>query len=114
MAKVKVSGGATPSQDSFRPALTREGRESQLISLAEDVAEQQMRNGTASSQIITHYLRLATEKERLERVKLENETELLIAKRKAVESGERSEELYERAIKAMRKYSGLGDSDEDY
>jgi hypothetical protein len=98
----------------MRPALTPEARENQMISLAVDLAEQQLRDGTASSQLITHYLKLATAKERLEREKLEKENELLIAKAKALQSSERSEELYERAIKAMRKYSGQGDSDDDY
>ena len=114
MAKVKASGGADSSQPMFRPALTPEAKESQMISLATDLAEKQLRDGTASSQLITHYLKLATARERLEREKLEKENELLIAKAKALESADRIGELYEKAIKAMRRYSGQGDSDEDY
>lgn len=112
MAKVKLSGSPSSSQDKLRPALTPEAQENQAKSLAYDLAIEQMRNGTASSQIIVHFLKLATEKERLERVKLENETELLAAKKKALQSSERSEELYEKAIKAMRRYSGQDDSDD--
>lgn len=114
MAKVNASGSSSSSKKSIRPALTPEAQESQAKSLAYDLAIEQMQNGTASSQIIVHFLKLATERERLERVKLEKENELLIAKAKALESSERSEELYEQAIKAMRKYSGQGDLDEDY
>lgn len=112
MAKVKVTGHQD-DKSPIRPALTPEARESQMISLAEDLAEQQLRDGTASSQLITHYLKLATARERLERVKLEKENELLIAKTEALQSQKRIEELYADAIKAMRKYSGHGDDEYD-
>jgi hypothetical protein len=114
MAKVKVTGSSEDERP-LRPALTPEARENQMISLAEDLAEQQLRDGTASSQLITHYLKLATARERLERVKLEKENELLIAKTEALQSQKRIEEMYADAIKAMRKYSGHGgDDDEEY
>lgn len=108
MAKVKSSGTAKL----MRPALTPEAREGQLISLATDLAEQQLRDGTASSQVITHFLKLGTEKERLERVRLEHENKLLVAKTEALQSQKRVEELYAEALKAMRNYSGQGDADE--
>ena len=79
-----------------------------MISLAMDVAEQQLREGTASSQVITHYLKLAT-REQLEQKKLENETALLVAKAQQIESAERAEEKYEEALKAMRRYSGTAE-----
>lgn len=113
MAKVKASGSSSTSGP-LRPALTPEARQNQAISLAYDLAEQQLREGTASSQVITHFLKLATETARLEREKLEKENQLLIAKTKALESSERSEELYAEAIKAMRRYSGQGDVEDDY
>ena len=112
MAKVKVTG-YQDDKSPIRPALTPEARENQMIALAEDLAEQQLRDGTASSQLITHYLKLATARERLERVKLEKENELLIAKTEALQSQKRIEELYADAIKAMRKYSGHGDEEYD-
>lgn len=96
-----------------RPAMDPEARENQLISLAMDAAEQQIRDGTASSQVITHFLKLGSERERLEREKLAQENELLRAKTAAIESGERTRELYEEAIKAMRTYAGLGGGDEN-
>ena len=71
------------SETKFKPALTPEARENQLIFLATDLAEQQLRNGTASTQVIAHYLRLGTERERLERAKLEKEVALLDAKKHA-------------------------------
>lgn len=89
-----------------RPALTPEARENQVISLAVNLAAQQLTDGTASSQVITHYLKLATEKERLEREKLKKENELLSAKTEAIKSAKVSEELYGNAIMAMKNYSG--------
>lgn len=97
----------------FPPALTPEERENRLISLAMDRAEEQLRNGTASSQLIVHYLRLATQKERLEREQLEAKNELLAAKTDALKAAERTEELYAEAIRAMRDYSGASKADDE-
>lgn len=96
-----------------RPALTPEARENQMISLAIDCAEQQLRDGTASSQVITHYLKLGSTKERLEKEKLERENELLRARTESLQSMKHIEELYTNALKAMRKYSGSGDIDDE-
>lgn len=95
------------------PATSVEARENQLISLAVDLAERQLSEGTASSQVITHYLKLGTTKERLEKEKLEKENELLKAKTEAIQSAKRVEELYKDALNAMRSYSGQG-GDSDY
>ena len=103
MAKVKSSSD-TPTQ--IRPALTPEAREKQLISLAVDLAEEQLQEGTASSQVITHYLKLGSTKERLEKEKLAEENKLLKAKTEAIQSQKRVEELYSEALNAMRRYSG--------
>lgn len=111
MAKVKTST-SSGQQRKIRPALHPESREQQMINLAVDLAERQMLEGTASSQVITHFLKLGTEKAKLEREKLEHETELLKAKKESIESGKRMEELYEQAIKAMQNYSGHGDPDD--
>jgi len=112
MAKVKTATAQKESKK-IRPALTPEARENQLIYLATDLAEQQLRDGTASSQVITHYLKLGTVKERVEREILEKQKELITAKTEALQSAKRVEELYSEAILAMRKYSGHGDEDED-
>ena len=77
-----------------------------MISLAIQLAEKQLIEGTASSQVITHYLKLATEKERLEREMLAKQNELLDAKTQSIHSAAKQEELYAEAIAAMRKYSG--------
>jgi len=112
MARVKKVGESTSTRK-IRPALTPEARENQLISLAVDLAERQMLEGTASSQVITHYLKLGTEKARLEKEKLQRENELLLAKTEAIKSAERVEELYSKAIESMRIYSGRkGDEDD--
>lgn len=96
----------------MRPALTPEARENQMIALAVDLAEQQLRDGTASSQVITHFLKLGTTRAELEKEKLRRENELLTAKAKAIESSEERNQLYEEAIAAMRNYAGHGDPDE--
>ena len=97
-----------------RPALSPEARENQLINLAIGLAEQQLKDGTASSQVITHYLKLGSSKEKLEREKLEQENKLLVAKTEALQSAKHIEELYDEAIKAMRTYTGyVNDSDDD-
>lgn len=112
MAKVKTSTSSSDHGPKRRKATTPESREQQLINLAVDTAEKQMLEGTASSQVITHFLKLGTEKAKLERLKLEKETELLSAKKISIESGKRMEEMYEKAIKAMQNYAGHGDEDE--
>jgi hypothetical protein len=88
------------------PAPTPEGREAQLVNLAVDRAEQQIRDGTASAQVITHFLKLGSGREQLERERLRRENLLLEAKVSQIESQQRIEELYADALKAMRSYSG--------
>lgn len=111
MAKVRANNDQGSSRGR-RPALTPEARENQLISLAVDLAEKQLQEGTASSQVITHYLKLGSTKERIEKEILEKQKELISAKTEALHSSKRIEELYTEAIKAMRNYSGQGDPDE--
>lgn len=113
MAKVRNSDD--PKQvRKRRPALTPEAREQQLISLAIDAAEKQLIEGTASSQVITHFLKLGSSKERLEKEKLEEENKLLRAKTKAVESSEEIKVLYADAVRAMQRYSGVEDTIDEY
>ena len=95
-----------PKKTRRPPATTPEGRENQLIALAMDLTEKQMRDGTASSQIITHYLKLGSSRERIEQERLAQENELLRAKIEAMASARRVEELYETALNAMRSYAG--------
>lgn len=96
-----------------RPALSPEARENQLISLAVDLAERQLMDGTASSQVITHYLKLGSTKERLEMEILEKQKDLMTAKTEALQSAKRIEELYKDAISAFREYNGQGVRDEE-
>jgi len=95
------------------PAKTVEARENQLISLAVDLAEEQLSKGTASAQVITHYLRLGTTRERLEKEKLTKENQLLTARTEALQSTKKIEELYANALEAMRSYSGSDKKDDD-
>lgn len=110
MKKSKVE--TTPKRR--KPALTTEARESYMISLAMDAAEKQFQEGTASSQVITHFLKLATSKAELEVEKLRSENEMLKAKTDALRSEARMEELYANAIKAMSRYQGRSNSEDDY
>lgn len=104
-----VADGSAPSKT--RQALTTEARENQLISLAVDLAEEQLRSGTASSQVITHFLKLGSTKEKIEKEILEKQKELIAAKTENLQSAKRVEELYSNALDAMRKYSGGGGGD---
>lgn len=107
MAKVKASG----ESKKMRPALTPESRENQMIALAMDLAEQQLRDGTASSQLITEFVKRGSTKARLEKEILQEQKELMAAKTENLKSAQRIEELYADAIKAMRTYAGHGDDD---
>ena len=111
MAKAKTSSSGSTRK--MRPALTPEAREKQMLSLAMDRAEEQLRDGTASSQVICHFLKLASSKEKLEKERLEEENKLLRAKAEAIKSAESSEELYKNAIKAFSRYSGHGSEYDD-
>ena len=95
-----------------RPALSPEARENQMISLAMNLVEQRLLDGSASSQETTHFLKLGTTKAELEREKLKAENELLKVKAEAYQSAKEVEEMYTQAIAAMRGYSGQGDVDE--
>ena len=100
-----------------RAALTPEARENQLISLAMDLAEQQLRDGTASSQVITEFLKRGSTKAQIEKELLEKQAELAAAKAESLKSMARWEELAEKAMSAMRRYSGQFDDevdDDDY
>lgn len=94
------------------PDPTLEGREQQLVALAVDLTEKQLRDGTATSQVITHYLKLGSTREQLEQTKLERENQLLVARIEAMESAKRVEELYATALSAMRSYAGMDPVDE--
>ena len=96
------------------PATTPEGRENQLISLAVDLAEKQLADGTASSQVISHLLKLGSTREVLEQERLRHENELLKVKKEAIESAARMEELYADAIGAMRAYQGADEPEEAF
>lgn len=95
------------------PARTPQERENQLIALAENLAEKQLREGTASAQVISHYLKLSSSRERIEKEILEKQKELLVAKTESLQSQRRTEELYSKAIEAMGIYSGKGEAHEE-
>lgn len=96
-----------------RPATTIEGRENQLVNLAVDLAEQQMREGTASAQVISHYLKLGSTREQLEQDRLRSENAVLRAKVDTMASAGRQETLYKKALAAFSSYAGREPEDDD-
>ena len=111
MARVKAA--SSNQAPKLRPALNPDARENQMIALAMDLVEQRLRDGTASSQETTHFLKLASPTNKLQQRKLELENELTAAKTKALANAEEIKVLYEEALRAMRRYGGHGD-DEEY
>lgn len=112
MAKVKT---ANPNpHPPMRPALTPEARENQMISLTMDLVEQRLRDGTATSQETTHFLKLASAKAKAELEKLKLENELTKAKTEAINKEREDKIAYDQIIKALRNYQGQGDPDEYY
>lgn len=112
MKKAKDDASSDSTARKIRPALSPEARENQLISLAVDLVEQRLRNGTASSQETTHFLKLGSSKEKLEKEKLRLETELVKAKTESIQAQQHGDEMYAEALNAFRQYSGQGDLDD--
>lgn len=108
----KVKANSSESKRKMRPALTPEARENQLISLATDLAEEQLRNGTASSQVISHYLKMGSTRERIENEMKVAQRDLLKEKTEALKTAQRVEDMYKEALDAMKKYSGQGSNDD--
>lgn len=109
---MKESETKRPGRKSRRAA-TPEAREDQMIALAVDLAEQKLRDGTASNSMIIHYLKLGSTKERLEKEILEEQKDLIKAKTESLKSAKQMEELYKSAIDAMRMYGGHTNGDEE-
>lgn len=95
-----------PEASVRRPGKTPEARENQMIALAMDAAEKQLRDGTASAQVVTHFLKAASTRERLERERIKLDNRLAEAKIEQMKSIDRAEKLFETAINAMRAYGG--------
>lgn len=109
MAKaVKPSG--TPKT---RSPLTPEARENQMISLAMDLAEQQLRDGTASSQVITEFIKRGSTKAKIEKELLEKQRDLAAAKAESIKAADRLEELLPKVMKAMGRYRGDDEEEAD-
>lgn len=113
MARVKSPNPSNQNNRPMRPAIDPDNREQQLISLAVDLVEQRLRDGTASAQETTHFLKLASRKAKLEAERAEAELELMKAKTKALHDQADIKTLYKDAIDAMKRYSGHGGSSEE-
>lgn len=96
-----------------RPSTTLEGRENQAIELAVNLAVEQLRAGTASSQVICHYLKLGTTREKTEQQLLKKQLELMDAKIRNLQDASNTAELYQKALEAMNRYSGRNDSNDE-
>lgn len=114
MGKTKTVVSSEPRIS--RPAIDPDARENQLIALAVDLVEQRLIAGTASSQETVHFLKLGSSKARYELEKLKLENELTKAKTENIHAMQHADEMFDKAIKAMQKYSGNGsvvDEDEE-
>ena len=111
MGRKKIVKETVKELPPIRRAVDPEARENQLIALSLNLVEERLRNGTASAQEVCHFLKLGTMEKKLEMEKLRNENKLLEAKTDAIESQQRSEELFAKAIEAMKNYSGSKDSE---
>ena len=96
------------------PAQTLEARENQLILLATNLAEKQLREGTASSQVIAHYLKLGSTRERLEQERIRHENMLAKAKTESLEAQKQQEIEIREVMEAFRSYAGLDDDDGEF
>lgn len=110
MAKIATSNSGQNQKS--RPAISPEVRETQLISKAYDLAEKQLSDGTASAQVIAHFLKMGTARYELEKEKLRIENRKIEAQIKSIQNADEMKEVYEKALKAMRNYQGYGDPDE--
>lgn len=110
MARLGEDAQPTPARSSAKtrraPATTPEQRNNQLIALSYDAAEEQIRSGKATSQLLTHFLKQGTARDELERQKLEYEGQLLQARTESINAAEDVKELYQAAIEAMTVYTG--------
>jgi hypothetical protein len=86
------------------PATTAKAREDEIVNKAINLAEKQIEEGTVSSQVLSHYVKLGSSRERLEQEKLQKENELLVVKKETMEAAQRLESLFEEAISAMQEY----------
>lgn len=109
----KTNKNNSPSKK-IRPVLTPEARENQMIGLAIDLAEKQLLEGTASSQVITHFLKLASSKEKIEKEILKKQKELIEAKTESLKSAQSFEEMCKEAIAAMSGYSGNNQNEDEF
>ena len=111
--KAKETTKISSQKRDRRRALSPEAREQQMISLAIDLAEQQLMDGTASAQVITHYLKLGSSKEKKDLEKATAEIDLMKARIKSLEREERVEELFKSALDSFKVYSGQTITAED-
>lgn len=111
--KVNETAPSLKNRRRIAPAATPEGREMQLISMAYDLAEEQIRNGTVSSQVLAQFIKAGAVHEMLEKEKLRADLELTKAKVEALESARHVEELYANAIEAMKQYGGSNKPQEE-
>lgn len=103
MKKARAYSEAEPTE-MYVPATSPEARENQMIALAIDEAERQMREHTASPLIITHYLKLGSIKGQIEKEILERERELVTAKTDSLKASQKSEAFYNEVLSAMSSY----------
>lgn len=111
MAKARSTNSSGPTVK-LRPTISEEARIQRITSLAYDLVEQRMLDGTASSQETTYFLKASSNEAKLKLAILEKEEKLIAAKTEQINSQRRTEELLDKAMKAFASYTGQGDNDE--
>lgn len=107
------SKGITNDTEPILKSSTPEAMENEIIAMAYELAAQRIANGTATSAELVHFLKMGSQKDRLEKANLEKDLELKQAKTEALQSAKRVEELYTDAIEAMRSYAGYQNIEDD-
>ena len=114
MGRAKKTTVQSPTTERrTRPAMDPDTRELQMVSLAYDLVERRLREGTASAQETVHFLKIGSRRENIEREILEKQRDLTVAKAEQIKSQQHSDEVYEKAIAAMRRYSGYSVEEDD-
>ena len=116
MAKrVTISTGSGVYDLKRVPDVSDNQREKRLCDLALTAVEQRIKDGTASSAELVHFLKLGSERYKYEQEELKWKTELLRAKTQAIAEAEKSSLDYAKVIEALTHYGStvLSSNEED-
>lgn len=84
-------------------------RERENMFLATELAAKQLRDGTAKAQVVTHYLRMSSPREDIERRMMEAKIALLEGQLAACQNDMATQALIIEALESLREYRGSGE-----